>query len=465
LIFIAVVVVAITCPAASAGLAGAIDGIISSSSQRGVDYGICVAEADSGTILYQHNSHKAMLPASNMKIVTTAAALEYLGADFEYVTRVGLAGDAVAVIGSGDPLLGDEAMNLTHRRGDGWVLRDIAGRLKSRGVERVVDVLVDTTVFDDERVHPSWPADQLNRWYACEVSGVNYKGNCVDITAVRVGASVELRLEPDTDYLEIENDVDVINSGTGAVGSYRNGEANNIIVYGKCRERQGPFSVAIERPGAFFGFLLYEELKANGIEVGGQLVVREIDKSKFEPIAEYRTPLSDCLKRCNKDSFGLAAEALMKTIAARSGDKEREGSWARGRELMSDYLAGLGIERGEFYIDDGSGLSRKNRLSGYCLASVLMDMYKRDYWGMYRDSLATGGVDGTVGKYFDQEKYRGRILGKSGYISGVKSLSGVCLTDGGVYVFSVLANGANGRTRGAINDIAKAVFDYGQGDG
>jgi D-alanyl-D-alanine carboxypeptidase/D-alanyl-D-alanine-endopeptidase (penicillin-binding protein 4) len=78
---------------------------------------------------------------------------------------------------------------------------------------------------------------------------------------------------------------------------------------------------------------------------------------------------------------------------------------------------------------------------------------------MYKDSLAIGGVDGTIRRYFDKSPYKGNIRGKTGYISSVKSFSGVCTSDGKDYIFAILTNNADGRTRAAINDIAQAVVD------
>jgi D-alanyl-D-alanine carboxypeptidase/D-alanyl-D-alanine-endopeptidase (penicillin-binding protein 4) len=119
----------------------------------------------------------------------------------------------------------------------------------------------------------------------------------------------------------------------------------------------------------------------------------------------------------------------------------------------------LGIERGEFYIDDGSGLSRGNKLSANAITKVLLDVYKGKNWEVYKNSLATGGIDGTIGKYFKEEKYKGKVFGKTGYIGGVTSFSGVCSGKGRDYIFSILANKTRGGTREAINDIAKAIID------
>ena len=127
--------------------------------------------------------------------------------------------------------------------------------------------------------------------------------------------------------------------------------------------------------------------------------------------------------------------------------------------MISEYLLGLGIDKSQFYIDDGSGLSRQNELTAYAITSVLSDIYKGKNWQLYRDSLAVGGVDGTIEKYFKEEKYKGKILGKTGYINSVKSFSGLCVTDRGDYIFSILANNTNGQTRTVINSIAEAIID------
>ena len=102
---------------------------------------------------------------------------------------------------------------------------------------------------------------------------------------------------------------------------------------------------------------------------------------------------------------------------------------------------------------------RENLLSAYAITTVLSNVYNSEDWPIYRDSLAVGGVDGTIGKYFKEKKYKGKILGKTGYIDGVKTFSGICNTAGGDYIFSILANNANGRTRTALNKIAQAIID------
>jgi len=445
---------------ASAGMAERIDGIINKSSQKGVQFSIAIVKADSDEVVYSHDANKAMMPASNMKIVTSAAALKYLGPDYKFTTKVGLCGDKLAVKGSGDPLLGDEVTDVKYQREPGWIFKDIAASLKQNSKTAIKDIIVDGSIFDNERVHPNWPKEQLNQWYACEVSGLNYNDNCIAITVKNTNGNITVDTKPETGFVKIINEIKPIQKGKSAVGPYRNQRPNSITLKGKCEKQEGPFDYAIEGPAEFFGFLLREHLAGAGIKADGEIISKPIPKDcDFKKIAEYSTPITDCLTRCNKNSLGLAAEALLKIIAAKAAPDGKNGSWAKGRELISNYMLGLGIESGEFYIDDGSGLSRKNMLSANAIAKVLLDVYKGKDWEVYKNSLATGGVDGTIGKYFKEEKYKGKIFGKTGYIAGVTTFSGVCSSKEGEYIFSILANKSKGGTREALNDIAKAIID------
>jgi len=426
---------------AKADLSQRINEIIGQPSQKKVQFSIHIVKSDTGNTVYERNAKSSLIPASNMKIITTAAALKYLGDDFEYKTRIGLIDNTLVVIGSGDPLLGDEKTDSRYGRQKGWIFEKIEQQLRDKQIDTIEDIIIDTGVFDNELVHPNWPRGQLNRWYACEVSGVNYNDNCILLTAKNVGGKVELYIEPETSFITLINEVTPITSGSGGIGAYRNQQPNKLFIRGQCRNEQGPVDVAIEKAAAFFGFLLAEHLNKSGITVTGQLTEKVlVDESDFKQLTELTTPINDCFLRCNKDSLGLAAEALMKTIAAKNNPDGKNGSWEKGRELISKYLSEMGIGENDFYIDDGSGLSRENKLSAYILTKVLLRVYNSENWQMYRDSLAIGGVDGTnpISGDFEQEEYKGNVLGKTGSLTGIMSLSGVCITRQGDYIFSIL---------------------------
>ncbi len=448
-------------PAASASLAGRISAVINDKAQRNAHFTIKIIDASSGRTLYTRNSDEPMAPASNMKIVTSAAALHYLGHDYRFVTKVGLIDKRLIVIGSGDPLLGDRQTDQKYGRPAGWLFDDIANALREHKRTGLEEIIIDRYVFDGNRICPNWPVEQLNQSYACEVSGINYNCNCVRVSARRSGSKAIVNVDPATNYIQVVNEVSLAPKGTNVIAAYRNVHPNKLKIVGKIGDESGASAdVAIEVPAAFFGVLLAEHLARSGIKTPNQIVQKYTRNDKhIRIIREYATPMSDVLARCNKDSLNLAAEAFVKIISAEHTDGRINGEWPHGHVLIGRYLRSLGVGENEFVLDDGSGLSRVNRLTANSLTRVLREVYKSENWPLFKDSLAVGGVDGTIAKYFREDKYRGRIIGKTGYLDGVRSFSGVCETAAGDIIFSILTRGGTAATRTAINDIAKAIID------
>lgn len=433
--------------------------IIGQPSQKSVEFSILAVQAKDGKVLYSRNAEKSMIPASNMKVISSAAALHYLGSEYQFQTQLAMLGNSVVVIGGGDPLLGDTQVDQRYGRKPGWIFQEIVHVLQERGITAVDDVIVDSFFFDQNRVHPAWPADQLNQWYACEISGINYNRNCVRITASRQGERVMLAMEPQNDYVTLINQVRQINKGNSALGAYRSAVPNNLIIKGNLNKQAG-FDVAIERPAGLFANVLARSVNQAGITVNGQVVQKYISGEPGLVILKtFPSPIWDTLNRCNKDSLGLAAECLIKTISAENTKGRINGEWPHGLTLVGRYLNSLGLSDTQFHLDDGSGLSRNNRLSCKVLVAVLRQIYQKPYADRFMTTLAEAGVDGTIQKYFHQAPYRGNILGKTGYIAGVRTFSGICRTPRGDIIFSILTAGGSSATRQSINDITKAIFD------
>jgi len=318
---------------------------------------------------------------------------------------------------------------------------------------------VDTSFFDNNRVHPSWSKDELNKWYACEVSGLNFYDNCIHLETARKGNRAVLTMTPANSYVHLVNQLKLISRGSSAVGAYRNSTPNKFLVKGNLNQKAG-FDVAIENPAGFFTSVLNDKLKASGVSVRGQLLQKYIkQESGIRYLVIFKTPIADVLKRCNTDSLGLTAECLVKTISAENTQGRINGEWEHGLKLISRYLDSLKVPKEQYILDDGSGLSRKNRLTATVLVAVLKDMCKSENQDVFMSSLAVGGESGTIKKYFHQAPYNGNIIGKTGYIRGVRSFSGICKTPKGDILFSILTENGNGFTRKCINDIALAIYD------
>jgi D-alanyl-D-alanine carboxypeptidase/D-alanyl-D-alanine-endopeptidase (penicillin-binding protein 4) len=299
----------------------------------------------------------------------------------------------------------------------------------------------------------------LNQWYACEISGLNYNNNCIHITAQKQGGRAVLTTNPPTSFLTFINQISLVSKGESAVGAYRNSKPNVLMVKGKLKT-QTEFDLAIEKPAAFFAWLVRENLSRAGIEVKGNLLQQYVkNQPDIKILHTFETPLSDVLDRCNKDSLGLAAESLVKTISAENTEGRINGEWPHGLNMIERYLQSLGDDPNVFCFDDGSGLSRNNRLTTQIIVSVLRDIYQTPDWKMFEASMSVGGEDGTAAKYFQNPRYKGNILGKTGYISGVRAFSGVCKTPHGDILFSILTENGGSQIRTVINQITEAIFD------
>ncbi len=446
-------------------LSGRISRCLSMVNSQKVDYGIVVYSADASRIVYQKNGSAPLIPASNQKLLTTITALHQLGSDFNFHTTFGLLGDDLVVVGDGDPGFGDPVLsksdNLT------GVFDDWAEKLKARGITEVKGrIIFDDSIFDRELHHPSWPADQLNKWYTAPISGLTFNDNCVAISVkFNDQNQAQLIFVPPTESIRIipkwkQNGA----SRTIINPSWKSPDSMliNITVGSK---PAGPVFVPVKSPRIFFSGLCRERLEKNGIHIDGDTVfdrIRRFDGSlptSLKIIAVHTTPLIDDIRRADKNSQNLFAESIFKRIGfnlARQRASFPVGSWTTGGFAVRDFLQHtLSASCDGINIDDGGGLSRKNRVTTGLLVKLL-----RFANGNYPDfikCLSISGHDGTLRRRMRRTLAEGKIYGKTGYILGVSALSGYVVdSKGGVkYIFSMLFNNFN---RGQLWQI-KSVQD------
>ncbi len=445
-------------------------------------YAIHFCDPETGRTIFAHNKDMPLIPASNMKLITTSTAFDSLGQNFVFKTVFALQKSNLVILAGGDPLLGDPVYAAEKNRDIFFIFEQILDQLRKRNISTIPgDLIIDDFLFDDERFHPAWPIEQANRWYAAQVSALNFNDNCLDITmtaAVQQGNPGKFSILPETAYVKIVNQSKTIKTGANTTWAARPVNSNSITIKGAIRN-QHTFNVTIERPSAFFGHILAEYLLKNGIAINGKLIIKEVRNSQalqdqqLDIIYVHQTPLKDVLTRANRDSLNLAAECLFKTVGAwqvRSGQfvqddsqtpaQPQRGSWETGRAAVSEFLKKLNVESGQYVIDDGSGLSHDNRLSPRCITSVLVQMFNNPHFDIFRGSLATP-VAGTLKKNsrFSESTYRDRIHAKSGYVKSAWALSGYCRKSNGDWLaFSVIANkGSISQTR-AIDQIVREMM-------
>ena len=414
--------------------------------------------------VYNRGAQVPLTPASNLKLVTTAAALERLGPDFKFRTGLYLRGQDLVLIGDGDPTFGDGA----YLKKVGWksttVYETWITQLQKQGVASVHDVIVDDSVFDEDFFHPDWPADQLDAYYEAQVGGMNFNANLADVILPAGGGRASI--VPPTRYVK----VDFVPSAGRSLAVNRQNGTNTIVVRGDLPARGYKTYVTVHDPSLYAANVLADLLSAAGIKVTGE-VKRDRTLRRQRPgenaagawpaVGVHETPLSAVLARANKDSANLYAESLCKRIGYDPATGAA-GSWATGGAATAAYLQGAGIPSSDFNLVDGCGLSKQNVVSPRALVRVLC----YEYYGRNRDAfqqtLSVAGVDGTLEDRFRGSDLRQRVIGKSGFVEGVSTLTGYLKAkDGGWYAFSIMVNGiprlSNGEVKQFQERIVKAV--------
>ena len=413
--------------------------------------------------LFSHNATTPLIPASNMKLVTTASALEHLGADFKFQTLLVRHGNSLILVGDGDPTFGDGEL----LKRVGWTVTTVyerwAAELKKAGLADFDDVLLDDSVFDTRFVHPNWDKRNLLARYSPGVAGMMLNQGVIDF-AVRPqapGQVVSFTTSPPTRYVTIRNTC--VPGRGNAVILHRDLASNDIALRGTCPSGEVQVSITVHDPGLYAVKVFHETLAARGKWYRSAAGIRAkltgpTPDPAYTLLAVHETPLIRALEGANKDSFNPYAESLCKRVGfAVHG----AGTWENGTAAAASMLKRIGVPSDEFALDDGSGLSRENRLSANALCSILKQQYHGRDRDVFLSSLALAAEDGTLEDRF-RNHLRGRVHAKSGFINGVSALSGyVKARDGRHYAFSVLMNNvtSNFTAKQIQEAIVKAIDD------
>ncbi|MHC4909257.1 MAG: D-alanyl-D-alanine carboxypeptidase/D-alanyl-D-alanine endopeptidase [Planctomycetota bacterium] len=442
----------------------------------GPSIGISVVDVQSGRVLYESKQDELMIPASNMKLLTTGAALHVLGPEFRFSTKMVLDGDRLIVVGDGDPAFGDPKLLRLMAAGDkdGLDVEEFldlwVNAVHDTGITSVSEVLVDDRVFDRAFVHSTWPIDQLNQHYCAEVAGLNFHANVLHFylapTSPGVHAADISNVHPRAPWL------DAVNRTSSEQGPHAKSTAwiarvpnsNRMTVYGNVEQRyRTPVAVTVNDMPRFFAHLLYDRLRRGGVEVEHHGVVDLIaPDSEGEIIGPViTTPLTTIIARTNRDSMNLYAEAMLKRIG--NEVSRQPGSWMNGgailRHVLHERLRNPSVAD-RIVVRDGSGLSKMNRVAPSTMTAWIGSLVRDPELGEpYLESMAVAGEHGTMRRRFRSSQLHGAtVRAKSGYINRVSCLSGVITgADGRHVAFSILCNGLS--RPGSVRDAKKLQED------
>jgi D-alanyl-D-alanine carboxypeptidase/D-alanyl-D-alanine-endopeptidase (penicillin-binding protein 4) len=426
---------------------------------------------EASRVLYGRNDQVPLTPASNLKVVTSSAALERLGPDFKFRTRLVLHDHDLILVGDGDPSFGDAEL-LTRV---GWdvdtVFTHWAERLGKLNVGPIRNVSVDDSIFDTQLFHPRWPANQWQNQYEAEVAGMNLNANCVDVFVrpTRRGAVVAWVCNPKTRYVQLD---DQCVTGAGHPLLNRTLESGNQLTLrgAASAASTAPISITIHDPALYAASTLADVLTAHDLKPTGEIardrtVRARLDKGPdnvqdpdWQLVAVHETPLTQVMARANKDSKNLYGECLCKRLGAEATGGP--GSWENGTAAVGAFLKKIGVPENQFTLDDGCGLSKTNRITAAAMTQVLRYDYFSPNGKTFRDTLAVAGVDGTLQERFPNSPLRGRVMAKTGTVDGVSCLSGYLHgRDDQWYAFSIMLNNVPGGVGKGIQERIVTALD------
>jgi D-alanyl-D-alanine carboxypeptidase/D-alanyl-D-alanine-endopeptidase (penicillin-binding protein 4) len=441
---------------------------------RSADWGIEIYDPTTNKAVLSLNPDKTFQPASVLKVVTTATALEKLGPDFRFRTGVytngailpdgTLSGDII-LVGRGDPNLIDTSRELLDRP----ALQQLSEKIQALGIRKIHgNVIGDDSYFEFTTHGKGWTAQDLKSIYGAPINALSINNNVfwVHVRATKPDQLVQVSVEPSSSYFQIRN-----LAVTGSTKSQRSVYAQvlpgttRLVISGKLPAGQSySQDILLERPAEATATLFREELRRKGILADGSVRVYHLGdlspetRRNWMPLAEHQSPpLIRALEIINKRSLNLHAEMLLRVLGAEFGGA---GTDDAGLQVVKRFLETAGVrDDDKISLSDGSGLSRDNLVTPRFQTSLLVFLSTRPYFDLFLNTLAISGTDGTLRNRLASTP--GVIHAKTGTLGDVAALSGYMTTKSGRnLMFSIFANNVRysyDRVRKTIDEIC-ALF-------
>jgi serine-type D-Ala-D-Ala carboxypeptidase/endopeptidase (penicillin-binding protein 4) len=416
-------------------------------------WGILVESIEQDLILYQQNSDKLFIPASNQKILTSAAAINLLNSDFSYQTNLLYSGEIVDSTLSGDLIIqgyGDPTMTADFFDDPRQVFYNWADTLKAYGIKKINgNIIGDDNAFDGKRWGNGWMIEDLNYSYAPEIGALQFNDNVINLKIVPPSnseKSIKIFPQFESSYFSFIDHTVVMEDSLTKLVLERPLDNNIICISGnvKAGDRTIPKAITMRDPTMFFLTILKETLNESGIEISGDVIdCDDIDEWQsnvlnLHKLTDYHSPLlPDILGTMMEESNNLQAETIIRTLAVRQGEI---GSFVIGKQLVQDFLEALELSPDAYRFSDGSGLSRYNLLSPQQIVHILKFMHNSEKTEFWKDIMPVFGNYDLENGVILRPSTNGNIRAKTGTMSNIRCLSGYIELPDDLLVFSFMVN-------------------------
>ncbi len=431
-------------------LARDIEAIIDRPQFKRSHWGIAMQNLATKDVIYSLDSDKFFIPASTVKLLTTAAAVRELGSDFRITTPIYATGnlphlDTVRIAGKGDPTITSE------------ILKNIVQQFKVLGIRSIKKLIIDDSYFAQPVINPTWEWSDTYYDYATTVNSIILNQNTVKLALVPQGIGQPVKMQWNDEMAARQ--WQVFNRGVTTLPSTE----YSIEIDGVLRQpvlnirgnlpqdnRADVWDLAVVDPANYFLESFKGLLEQEGIMITQGIVTTETMPNKEERIITqmYSPPLQELIKEINRESNNLYAEVLLRILA-------KELKTDDAIKALETSLNKLNISSANYSLEDASGLSRQNLITPETLVQILSVMANTANRDIYRTSLAVAGNNGTLKQRLSNTELQNNLWGKTGSLSGVITLAGYLkIADRETIAFSILVNNFDDK-----NTIARQAID------
>lgn len=428
---------------------------------RGASFSLVVKDVQEGRTVYSYDTDRLQSPASVLKTVATATALEILGEDYRYPTTLeydgilenGTLEGNLYIKGSGDPSLGSSHF----APGQNKFLSTWIAALQKAGIKHITgSVISDESIFDTEGVSIKWLREDMGNYYAPGSYGISIFDNMYKLS-LQTGAAgtrpVLKGTEPDIPFIRFKNYLKA--APVSSDSAYIIGAPLDDVryLYGVLPANREAYVLKgdIPDPALYLARYLTDQLQQKGIRVDGSPSCYRIEVEenwwkkgeRKEIVTTYSPTLREIASVCNHVSHNLYADALVKTVGLQYKPRRNEmiSSFGRGVQVVKEYWEKKGLDVFPLRMNDGSGLAPADKVSAGFMGELLVYMATESAVSdAFIASLPQAGIEGSVRNFLKGSKLQGKARLKSGGITGVRSYAGYITKDGKTYAVAVFSN-------------------------